>query len=69
MRPSLFLVEPFRPLFVSDLGFWLERLGIGSVGFVFGLALLFSMVTFLLVWQVNGRVRQRPLCCDGECSL
>ena len=58
MRPFLFLVEPFRPLFVSDLGFWLERLEIGSVGFVFGLGLLFSVVTFLLVWQVNGRVRQ-----------
>ena len=56
MRPFLFLVEPFRPLFVSDLGFWLERLAIGSVGFVFGLELLFSVVIFLLVWQVNGRV-------------
>ena len=50
MRPFLFLVEPFRPLFVSDLGFWLERLEIGSVGFVFGLELLFSVAIFLLVW-------------------
>ena len=58
MRPFLFLVDPFLPLFVSDLGFWLERLEIGSVGFVFGLELLFSVLTFLLVWQVNGRVRQ-----------
>ena len=58
MRPFPFLVEPFRPLFVSDLGFWLEQLEIGSVGFVFGLVLLFSVVTFPLVWQVNGMVRQ-----------
>lgn len=56
--PFLSLVALFRRLFVSDRAFWLGRLGFGFVGCVFGLGLLFSVVTLPSVLQISASIRQ-----------